>query len=156
MITADKFYNFANSLKQEYGENVAKAFQDQVEAAVVIDGLTSEFSDDERYIFDTVASRQKTIKEDDVLTLIFEMSSFTRERSHGAALLSKVFLNKDLHTKLLESLELSEIKKCVVAKAEVVLSDSMTSKYPAVGLCKPKFDVINPDLLVVVGDLNAN
>jgi hypothetical protein len=126
----------------------------QVEAQILLNDPIShrEFIS----ILNIVASRQKPIVDSDIVSLIFEMSAQARERSHGAAILHKVFIREDLYKNLLQGIGANEAKKCVVARAEVVLSNEITSKYPIVGLCKSKFDVISSDLLVITGEIDAN
>jgi hypothetical protein len=153
-LTLKKLDNIFLAVCEHSRQQIADVCVNQVEAQVLLHDPTShkEFIS----ILNIVASRQQPIRDSDLVSLICEMSAQARERSKGGAILHKVFLRKDIYKNLLETNGVADAKKCVIAKAEIVLSNEVTRKCPIVGLCRSKFDIISSDLLVITGEIDAN
>lgn len=90
------------------------------------------------------------ISDIDPISLVLNMSSVARERSHGAAILSKVFMPESMYSSLSAPIGAAQI---TIGKVIVENLQVFDDKDVVVGLCLPKFENVLSKYIIISGSL---
>jgi hypothetical protein len=136
-LTDDKIIFIVNTLKGSYILDIEKQDSLNEEDCEIID-----------YLSENVA----TASADDISVLVFLMSSRMREKTHGASILSKIFIHKDLYNQISDQVG--------IKNAQLKINGVYINVYPGVieankfiGIGKSKFDSMSYENLLILGYL---
>jgi hypothetical protein len=102
-------------------------------------------------LFDAGLDQLYTYESEDIISVILEMAAMARERSHGGAPLSRVYISSKDYNTISEQLNLNDKSVITVGKVRVYKSDALTKFASVFGICKPKFKCVSPELIVILG-----
>lgn len=90
----------------------------------------------------------------DVIGLVNDMAYASREQSHGAAVLEKVYLPESLYNSIVEKAGLTPGVTCKVGGV-VLYPNKNVKPNTVIGLCRPKFPGMPARQLIILGEINA-
>lgn len=115
-----------------------------------IEQLNEITEDQEDFLLSTAKQSVKS-HYNDIIDLASMMNNLTRENSHGAATLSKVFVHRDKYNKILGKHRLKPGTTCKMHNIIICGSDLKNSYI--IGVCKPKFAGVSAENLVILGQM---
>jgi hypothetical protein len=142
-----------SSLKELFSDQLADDCINYLISKLAVEVTNHDILSDEQanILFQMGLDQMEIHESDNVIDLILELSAVARERSHGAAPLSKVYIStKDYH-KITDEVGIDDKTIVSIGKVRIYKSDTLTTLASVFGVCTPKFKCVSPELMVILG-----
>ena len=92
-----------------------------------------------------------TVVHKDFVSLVLAIKDIMRENSHGAVILDRVYIDKNLYNNVIREFKTSKGSAVTICGVKTFVSDSLSYEDTVIGLGKPKYEGVSAKSLVIKG-----